>query len=674
MEGFKVSTSRVKNLPDKNWGLELLPRTFFGSEQFLWKSSTEALTRKNVQTMVEGRFPDGVRRVGTGASSVTYRLTDVNSLWLQKALGVENRTRESSPRAPWVLLKVPLKNEGIPWKTYAGDVMREASIQYYLGIDQQQTYIPKLYYAGFDPVHQNGVLVMEYIDGGTLLKDVTLTPQVYARVDSVFRRLWSLGFAHMDAKSDNVMVRKNGEIVLLDLASVVKLPERLRVSVEKELLRSPAPPAWKAWDLAAQSTGENVKLLNAQLKKYVGKSSAWPDWKFLSSLYKKMMKSEDTKTASPSPIAPRSTERTSTPRENPTRPQSGGGFAVRTMKPNKEARKSWVARKHGKSWSTGLIPTGGSGGGGGGGGASRRLVSSVRSGGNGGGLRVQLPGFGIGPRAPLVQKKKKKTVNFDIGSSSVRTPATRNELSKNVENNFGTALENVKKQFKNIVNMNDGKKNVTKKELTAPHVAKLAVQARLRAPTNNTQFRRNVLMFSALQASKGLKGDKAPSLKQKTTGRAPLPYLRQAEGGEELNVYLKKTIPDSLSPFEWFVSKRNERVYDAFVDAWRRKPIENARIEPQSIDVKNQLQTLSNVYNRLIVLYRANGQGISYKKEYIVYPSNWSFYPTRFGTMEYKIPEKSPPVYLLATMDGVGALRGYKYFHALFPKRKEQSR
>jgi hypothetical protein len=674
MEGWKVNRSRVKNLPNTNWALNYTEgRVQEGVAASIGPSG--AITKPVVDSMLKKRvLCDRVQRVGSGASSVTYRLRAKDAEMLMGALLDESAVHympspQKKKMSAWVLLKVPLKRAGVRWRNYVEDMFREAGAQEQLSA-RDPSLVPSLYFAAIDPAHALGVLLMEYIDEGKTLAGSRITSSLYQKIDALYRRMWLLGFVHMDAKEDNVGVRSDGRLVVFDVASVAKLPDSIHAALKTRFRETPNDPAWKVWESVSRGAlAENTKLVNAQLAKYVGKSTSWPDWKFLSRLYKKMNTTNGTNA---------NAKRTSTTRvvEDPRpfssrrgqtgegggekRSSSSTGFTVRTMKPNTAARKAWVPRKHGKAWSGGLGGGGGGGGGGLGGGlgggsgrqALSTRVSSRRQGISVPGLRVQLPRF-RGSSTSSSSSKQPQNAN-QVGASSRRTPQSQTIEEKGNVNEYRRYFDvvgadgnakNVKKALGDLL------KNIEKVEGGTPVTAAAASSA-----------------SSSAAAAANKNNNKLPNM------------LNQIDPTNAAYVYAARVTPMHLNANEWNADGNPVSAYEAFMrarPAFRTKPNGNGngkkdifRGAATMIDNINTFQGLADRYNTMIVVYAVDKNNADrltrITDNYYIQRNGFlrgvlmapllprrsgyhAFVPTQW-IQKKKVPEKARPVYLLHTL------------------------
>ena len=730
MEGWKVNRSRVKNLPNTNWALNYTEgRVQEGVAASIGPSG--AITKPVVDSMLKKRvLCDRVQRVGSGASSVTYRLRAKDAEMLMGALLDESAVHympspQKKKMSAWVLLKVPLKRAGVRWRNYVEDMFREAGAQEQLSA-RDPSLVPSLYFAAIDPAHALGVLLMEYIDEGKTLAGSRITSSLYQKIDALYRRMWLLGFVHMDAKEDNVGVRSDGRLVVFDVASVAKLPDSIHAALKTRFRETPNDPAWKVWESVSRGAlAENTKLVNAQLAKYVGKSTSWPDWKFLSRLYKKMNTTNGTNADAKRTSTTRVVEdpRPFSSRRGQTgegggekRSSSSTGFTVRTMKPNTAARKAWVPRKHGKAWSGGLGGGGGGGLGGGlGGGSGRQAlstrVSSRRQGISVPGLRVQLPRF-RGSSTSSSSSKQPQNAN-QVGASSRRTPQSQtieekgnvNEYrryfdvvgadgnAKNVKKALGDLLKNIEKveggtpvtaaaassaSSSAAAAANKNKKNKKKKnEARAGAMARFLIASE----SNKEKMYQRLGLQAALLAAANpppVKVNKRPSL-LKVRNLRPLGTEKTIFGSsnETWSTYVKTATPETLKALEWKVGKP-ANVYDAFMEASQVQPNLKAK------DFKNafermqfpaeKIRMLVNKYDRLVLVYTVDPKNKNrFLREQPFPGKEVDYFVPDSWKVTKRVPSKSRPVYLLVTYQSSPILetpvwKVVDHFQALVPR------
>src|ERR1700747_556450 len=175
--------------------------------------------------MEQARIPDRYRlleEVGQGGMAIVDRGAD-NTLKREVAIKILHHHRATEPES-----KARLEREAQAVAKLRHENILE--IFDYSGIDSQSAYI-----------------VTEFIDGPTLkqwLSDHAITfPEVAAliaaEVGGALVHAHGLGIIHRDVKPENVMIRKDGLLKLMDfgIAQVVDLQ---RMTVTGQLLGSPA--------------------------------------------------------------------------------------------------------------------------------------------------------------------------------------------------------------------------------------------------------------------------------------------------------------------------------------------------------------------------------------------------------------------------------------------------
>jgi hypothetical protein len=203
------------------------------------------------------------------------------------------QTRFGTTNDTYMALKIIHKRKGLSWEDFSIIVQREANIQMMVHRKYPQL-TPPVNVAGMFHDHGTGYIISPWVPNLKAVAD-TYKQNMYPAIESMFRKVWSLGILHMDSHLNNIFVTPQNTIVLLDwgAASFVPLPLvddlRQRVQTQKS---TPLFEVWKSFvkDHADQKVEE--RLYN-QVKYRAGapnlrKQNA--DWLVLQSLYKPIQK------------------------------------------------------------------------------------------------------------------------------------------------------------------------------------------------------------------------------------------------------------------------------------------------------------------------------------------------------------------------------------------------
>jgi len=114
--------------------------------------------------------------------------------------------------------------------------------------------VPKIYCFWVDLEKDIAVVCMERIVGKHLI-DVPATPKIFRRVERAVLKLWMAGIAHADLHYKQIIVRPNGNVIILDFGRAVKLDANVVRNVERRMKKSQAPDMiWrKAIERAVES-------------------------------------------------------------------------------------------------------------------------------------------------------------------------------------------------------------------------------------------------------------------------------------------------------------------------------------------------------------------------------------------------------------------------------------
>lgn len=92
------------------------------------------------------------------------------------------------------------------------------------------------------------VTLMEYVSGSPLRNNLTrLTPLLVCKVEAVMASLWYEGFVHNDLHDNNIMIRDDGQPILIDFGMIAELPKN-RVNAFRKNFES-LPPKEPAFPL-----------------------------------------------------------------------------------------------------------------------------------------------------------------------------------------------------------------------------------------------------------------------------------------------------------------------------------------------------------------------------------------------------------------------------------------
>jgi hypothetical protein len=200
------------------------------------------------------------------------------------------QTRFGTTNDTYMALKVIHKRKGLSWEDFSIIVQREANIQMMVHRKYPQL-TPPVNVAGMFHDHGTGYIISPWVPNLKAVAD-TYKQNMYPAIESMFRKVWSLGILHMDSHLNNIFVTPQNTIVLLDWGAASFVPAPLVDDLRQRVQTQKSNPLFEVWksfvkDHADQKVEE--RLYN-QVKYRAGapnlrKQNA--DWLVLQSLYNK---------------------------------------------------------------------------------------------------------------------------------------------------------------------------------------------------------------------------------------------------------------------------------------------------------------------------------------------------------------------------------------------------
>jgi hypothetical protein len=226
------------------------------------------------------------------------------------------QTRFGTTNDTYMALKIIHKRKGLSWEDFSIIVQREANIQMMVHRKYPQL-TPPCNVAGMFHDHGTGYIISPWVPNLKPLAD-TYKQNMYPAIESMFRKVWSLGILHMDSHLNNIFVTPQNTIVLLDWGAASFVPAPLVDDLRQRVQTQKSTPLFEVWksfvkDHADQKVEE--RLYN-QVKYRAGapnlrKQNA--DWLVLQSLYKPIQKKKNnSNNKQPKAQAPKTPNVTST--------------------------------------------------------------------------------------------------------------------------------------------------------------------------------------------------------------------------------------------------------------------------------------------------------------------------------------------------------------------------
>lgn len=231
------------------------------------------------------------------------------------------QTRYITTNDKYMALKIIHKRKGISWEEFSLIVQREANIQ--MMVHRKHPKItPPVLVAGMYHDHGTGYIMSPWVSNLKPLAD-NYKGNMYPAVESMFRKVWSLGILHMDAHLNNIFITPKDTLMLLDWGAAAFVPAPLVEDLRQRVSQTNTNlfDVWKSFvtDHADQKVEE--RLYN-QVKYRAGapnlrKKNA--DWLILKSLKPKNKKTNQ-------PQESRAATINTTTKQRSSNSRSGGGL------------------------------------------------------------------------------------------------------------------------------------------------------------------------------------------------------------------------------------------------------------------------------------------------------------------------------------------------------------
>jgi serine/threonine protein kinase len=148
-----------------------------------------------------------------------------------KRYGLSGVHGQTQPRlGQHVAVKIQINKEQKKYSRSLHAWTREAKIHRDLG-RKIPGFVPVLYLAYAHPAQPLHITVMERVVGKPL-SQVRITPKLYLRVREAVMRLWKAGIAHGDLHDENMLMRPDGSVVIIDFGLSEHLPDHLVKKIE----------------------------------------------------------------------------------------------------------------------------------------------------------------------------------------------------------------------------------------------------------------------------------------------------------------------------------------------------------------------------------------------------------------------------------------------------------
>lgn len=228
----------------------------------------DAFRRIMITKFVDEHFGENAEMIGSGSYGTAFRVSFASAVDFKKRVimaskdVVEGNARNVPPRSKVLMLKVQFLDTPRAVQNARHEDAVHAAI-----VDKQPDIAP-YFVAGSTVVYKTKptatvrlrASLMQYIPGGQSLKDVPITPLLYARIERAFATLWAMGYSHNDAHDGNILVDpKDGRPYIIDFGFAHEIRDaKRRASFMNKMATEPYPNA--AFDAAYKNYLETYFL------------------------------------------------------------------------------------------------------------------------------------------------------------------------------------------------------------------------------------------------------------------------------------------------------------------------------------------------------------------------------------------------------------------------------